>query len=315
MSVSIIITTFNGEKFLNSIISTIEPYYRENYEIIMIDDGSEREDNTLKLFSERFPKALCKKQSNSGVAAARNTGARMASKDYLQFIDIDDAISPSKLGKQLKKAKQENADVVYSDWRMVIYYDKNHIVENPIIISGEKTDYIESLLEKWWNPFHSYLIRKSSYLAIGGSNEKLVNAQDFDVMVRLAINNYKFSYDPGLHSFYYRYVNTRSLARGPRKKYWLDTIDVICKAIYLLKIENKLIYEYQRAAALRLFLVARNVYRIDKSWNKEIMRKIYTLDPNFKPLNQSIKFRLLYNTIGYNNTEMLLNTTLIKLLK
>ncbi|WP_178983477.1 glycosyltransferase family 2 protein [Winogradskyella helgolandensis] len=306
--VSIIIPTYNGEKYLDSISKTIEPYYKKGYEIIMVDDGSTISDNALLLFGERFPNAICKRQDNNGVASARDAGAKIASGEYLQFLDIDDSISSDKIELQYIRAKKENADLVYSDWRMVIYYDENDIQYNSVVHSGQQDDYISSLLEKWWNPPHSYIIKKAAYEKIGGGNQNLVNAQDFDVFIRLAINGCKFIYEPGLHSFYYRYVNRTSLARGPRNQYWKDTEIVVDNAIKLLQDKGNLKKEYKNAAALRLFLVARNVFKIDREWNDRIFKKVLSLNPDFVPKHESKKFKLLYSIVGYMNSEKILNS-------
>jgi len=305
-SVSIIIPNYNGEIYLESIIETIRPYYDEGYEIILVDDGSKKEDHTLKKFSSVFPNAICVHQKNGGVAKARDTGANLATKEFLQFLDIDDSISSDKLKIQYNAAIKNDADVIHSDWCMVIVDSKGNTNQEPKVISELFDDYVEALLERWWNPPHSYLIRRKAYLDIGGGDEKLVNAQDFDVFVRLAIRGYKFYYEPGLHSFYYRYENTTSLARGPRNQYWKDTEKVLDKVIKLLK-ENKLLTQhYKKAAAQRFFQVARNTYRIDKKWSNRVFYKIKTLDPEFYPKYESSKFKFLFKIFGYSMAEWII---------
>ena len=305
-SVSIIIPNYNGEIYLESIIETIRPYYDEGYEIILVDDGSKKEDQTLKKFNSVFPNAICVNQKNGGVAKARDTGANLATKEFLQFLDIDDSISSEKLKIQYKAAIKNDVDVVYSDWCMVIVDSSGNKKQEPKVISGSFDDYVEALLERWWNPPHSYLIRRKAYLDIGGGDDKLVNAQDFDVFVRLAIKQYKFYYEPGLYSFYFRYLDEISLARGSRERYWTDTERVLDKSISLLEKNNSLKSEYKKAAAQRFFQVARNTYRIDEKWSKRVFNKIKTLDPEFYPKHESSKFKILFKIFGYPMVERII---------
>jgi glycosyltransferase involved in cell wall biosynthesis len=303
--ISIIIPAYNGEKYLTSIINTISPYYKKGYEIILVDDGSDNDDKTLDTFKSTFPNTICIKQPNKGLAAARNTGVANASGKYLQFLDIDDTISDDKIDKQYNYAIENKIDVVYSDWRMVIVNEDGNTNFEDWNISGEQNDYITSLLEGWWNPIHSYLISKEAYLNVNGSNPDLVNAQDFDLLLRMAINGAKFKYLPGKFSNYYRHMNRKSLARGSRKQYWKDTEFVIENALKILETKNNLKSQYKKAAAQRLFHVARNVYKFDKNLNKMIYNKIKSLDPDFHPGKESTKFKILYSLLGYYNTERL----------
>ena len=200
-----------------------------------------------------------------------------------------------------------NADIVFSDWRMVVVNE--HGVEQPEewVISGKQADYTEALMRGWWNPIHSYLISKEAYLNVGGSDPELVNAQDFDVLLRMAIEGAKFDYLSGNYSNYFRFLNHTSLARGSRIQYWRDTEMVVLNALKILDSKNNLTQEYKKAAAQRLFHVARNVYKIDAEWNRSLYSKIKDLDPSFYPQNESIQFKILYHLFGYYNAEKIIS--------
>src|SRR5690606_11869538 len=88
-----------------------------------------------------------------------------------------------------------------------------------------------------------------------------------------------------------------------RRQYWKDTEIVIDNILRSLSDKNKLTECYRKAAAQRLFLVARNVYDIDKVWNKNIIRKVYSLDVNFEPINVSKKFTILFKLFNYKIAE------------
>lgn len=300
ISISIVIPCFNSIKTLPKLTNCLNQITQENIEVIFVDDGSS--DGSADYIEKTFTGAHIIKQSNRGLAHARNTGAKHAKGKYLQFIDSDDTIDPHKLTYQYKHAEQTGSDVVYSDWRMVIVKEGIEYPET-WVVEESKTNYAVELMHSWWVPFHSYLIRKDAYFNVGGSNEELINAQDFDLVLRMAMKKMTFSYLPGKFSVYYRYININSLARGNKKRYWNDYLKAINEAhINIEQIDDKT--EFKRAIASRLFYIARNVYKYDKKQNKEIMEKIYEINPNFKP-DGSFTFNIFFRLFGYNTAEYL----------
>ena len=123
--VSIIVNTYNGQRYVTKIIKTLKCYELPEIEFILVDDGSKKTDTTVEQFRAAFPNAVIIQEENEGLAEARNKGAAVAKGEYLQFIDIDDSITCDKILSQYKFAKKENVDVVYSDWRMMIVDDDN----------------------------------------------------------------------------------------------------------------------------------------------------------------------------------------------
>lgn len=98
--VSVIIPCHNAAKYLDQCLESIISQTYRNLEIICIDDGSSdatptilahsaRKDNRIKIVS----------QSNHGIAAARNAGLKIATGDYIAFVDADDWLEPNTLEK------------------------------------------------------------------------------------------------------------------------------------------------------------------------------------------------------------------------
>ena len=89
IKLSIIIPTYNVEKYISKTLDSILKQEYNNYEIIIIDDGST--DNTLniiKTYKDKRIKLLS--ENNEGVSSARNKGIKEAKGDYLIFVDGDD---------------------------------------------------------------------------------------------------------------------------------------------------------------------------------------------------------------------------------
>ena len=90
LNLSIIIPVYNGEKTICECLDSVLKCPYMGYEIIVIDDGSV--DGTDKILERNYTDEIkLIKQKNAGVSAARNKGLLCAQKDYLVFLDSDDA--------------------------------------------------------------------------------------------------------------------------------------------------------------------------------------------------------------------------------
>lgn len=90
--ISIIIPIFNNEKFLNEVlISIIDTNDEANYEIILVDDGSnDRSPKICDSYARKYANIHTFHKKNKGVSAARNFGIKKATGKWLWFIDGDD---------------------------------------------------------------------------------------------------------------------------------------------------------------------------------------------------------------------------------
>jgi len=98
-SVSVIITTYNRREYVLRAIDSVLAQSHPADEIFLVDDGSI--DGTTEEVRRRFPGIQYFWQKNKGVSAARNLGIRNASREWIGFLDCDDAWRVDKLEKQL----------------------------------------------------------------------------------------------------------------------------------------------------------------------------------------------------------------------
>lgn len=88
---SIIIPVYNVEPFLNECVSSVTAQSYDNYEIILVDDGSTDASGVLcDEWSVRSEKITAIHQKNAGLSEARNAGVQLATGDYVLFLDSDD---------------------------------------------------------------------------------------------------------------------------------------------------------------------------------------------------------------------------------
>ena len=112
---SIIVPVYNVENYLEECLDSILIQTFDDYEVIIINDGST--DNSLHLcyqYEKKSEKIKVYTQENQGLAAARNAGVKKSSGQYLIFVDSDDYFSNN---LSLKKI----ADSIKSDTELVIY--------------------------------------------------------------------------------------------------------------------------------------------------------------------------------------------------
>jgi glycosyltransferase involved in cell wall biosynthesis len=113
--ISIIVPTFNAEKYLMDTIQSVVAQTFTDWELLIIDDGSN--DCTASLVGGFSSDKRIRYyfQPNAGVAAARNHGLRIANGDYLSFLDADDYWFPTNLEKKVAVLADAEIDWVFSD--------------------------------------------------------------------------------------------------------------------------------------------------------------------------------------------------------
>ena len=119
--VSIITPMYNSEFFISETINSIINQTYQNWELLLIDDGSR--DKTIQIVKEfiaKYPNIkLLENQINQGAAVSRNRGIEAAKGDYIAFLDADDLWKPEKLKKQLAFMEVESCDVCFSSYDLI----------------------------------------------------------------------------------------------------------------------------------------------------------------------------------------------------
>ncbi len=127
--ISIIVPVYNVEKYLNKCLNSLVNQTIDNYEIIVINDGSP--DNSQKIiddYAQNYPniiKAFTK--VNGGLSSARNYGLEKAVGEYVAFVDSDDYVDHEMFEEMYDKAFLENFDVVACNMNY-IYKTKEVVV-------------------------------------------------------------------------------------------------------------------------------------------------------------------------------------------
>ena len=201
--ISVIIPVYNGAKTIKETIESVLVQTWQDFEIIVIDDGST--DSTLEVIKS-IPDSRIKLFSyeNTGPSASRNRGISHAAGEFIAFLDADDLWKPDKLEAQLKALQDIPEAVVAYSWT-------NHIDESgqflrngsQIVVNGNA--YERLLLVNFFEHGSNPLIRKQALLEVGGFDESLRQGEDWEMWLRLAAR-YDFVAVP-LPQIFYRVYN------------------------------------------------------------------------------------------------------------
>ena len=171
--ISVLLSTYNNEKTIKLSIGSILDQTYKNFELLIIDDGSE--DNTLQIcksFSDSRIK-LFKNDSNIGLTKSLNKVSQYATGKYLARQDGDDISLNNRLQKQIAVFnKFDNLDIVTS----------RAYVKNSNRIIPKYRNYISyKILINYLNPFihGTLMIKNDSFIKLNRYNENFIYAQDY----------------------------------------------------------------------------------------------------------------------------------------
>ena len=165
--VSIIVPTYNVERYVEECMDSLINQTYKNKEIIVLDDAST--DATvylLKQYKEQIQ--LIENEENKGQGARRNEGIKRAKGKYIYFVDSDDWIESDAIEKLVKLAEAENVDLVRFNGAAFYEggsapkeegnYDFSHVLKDKAVYTGEE------LLEKNRKSYSAspclYLVKK-----------------------------------------------------------------------------------------------------------------------------------------------------------
>ena len=189
--ISVVIPAYNAEQFLDETLESVLSQTYENWECIIVNDGST--DNT-----ESIAKKWCEKDArfcyfykeNSGVSDTRNLGIKEARGEYIAFLDADDLYMPNFLEVCLENLVEKDVDLVAP--KMLEFWD----VRNGVIEDEDKKDYLYSGKEGIALFLHSnrltmaLLCKKSVMDEVGGFTWHK-KAEDLHCWLKMLFAGYK----------------------------------------------------------------------------------------------------------------------------
>jgi len=178
--VSVVMSVYNGEKYLKRAIDSILNQTFENFEFIIINDGSV--DKSLEIIkSYKDSRTVLIDQENKGLTKSLNIGIKKSKGKYIARQDVDDVSLPDRLKKQVDFLEKRE-DVVLLGCRAYEIVGKKKILSRFF-----KEEDLKDVVKKF-NPFihSSVMFRKDKFLEIGLYDESFKTSQDYDAWIRLS---------------------------------------------------------------------------------------------------------------------------------
>jgi len=193
--VSVVIPCYNQGSFLDEAVDSVLNQTFQDFEIIVVNDGSTDKTTTKLLATYQKPKTRIIHTENRGVAAARNLGIKESRGDYILPLDADDKIEPEFL--------QKCVDILENHPDISIVYCLGALfgAEKRMICASEfsaRKMLLSNLV------FASALFRREDWQAVGGYNSNMTRGcEDWDFWLSLVEKGRRFHRIPEI-LFHYR---------------------------------------------------------------------------------------------------------------
>lgn len=251
--VSIVIPTYNRAHILPRAIQSILNQTYQDFEIIIVDDGSiDHTHDVVRLFSDKRIN-YAKQLSNKGEAAARNIGIALAQGKYIAFQDSDDESLPERIEDEVRILNgygNNNVGIVYSN---MVRIDKNGngaVFKSPHVQPND-----EMLFSRGLNYFFknigigSSMIRAECFAKAGLFDTSLKYFVDMEFFIRASKYYAFYHIDKSLLNYYEEansldiYIKTIDARKAILLKY-IDDIkqDKLCYSSHLFYIGNDMCY-------------------------------------------------------------------------
>lgn len=263
--VSVIIPTYNRA---DSVCETLDSVFRQTYrpiEVVVVNDGST--DNTKEVIEQWHKDRVRDEQfrlryfyqCNQGAPAARNLGLIESHGEFIQFLDSDDLLMPSKISAQSNMFSDRKSKklAVYGNWRFF-----SRCEDEIRIYKGGKPLNEAYPLKEWLGankfvPLHSFLWHHEDIRNLGPWDESLAADQDGEYSMRFLLRGGKIVFCLSAW-VYYSFNNAPGLSVGAsvNRQAFESRYEVISRVENELTIKG-LLDEYREALSMRYARLAK----------------------------------------------------------
>ena len=215
MKVSVIVPAYNAQKTIGQCIEALlsQKYQRENYEVIVIDDGST--DGTAEIVKTYPVKYLY--QRNQGPATARNVGVKEAQGEIILFTDSDCVPSDNWIAEMVKPFEDKEVVAVKGAYKtrqksLTARFAQLEFEERfEMLKKAESIDMVDT---------YSAGYRKDIFLLMGGFDPyfPVANNEDTELSYRMSKLGYKMVFNAD--AIVYHLNHPSSIRRYARLKFW-----------------------------------------------------------------------------------------------
>lgn len=264
VKVSVVIPCYNYGKYIDRAVDSVLKQTYQNFEIIIVNDGSTDEKTNEKLANYTKPKTTVIQISHQGPSVARNTGIEAAKGKYILPLDADDEIDPTYIEKAVKILDQdEKISIVYCNWKVITTF----LGLKRIKFNRTNYKFPECLLFRTSNIFTvTSFFRKSDWEKVGGFNPNMIRGlEDYNFWLSIIeLGGEVYHLDEFLFNYYRdpkardgsmtieEQKNSYAKTFENHKEIYLNNIEIILKHSAELTLKN---IKYQMQNKRLIFLL------------------------------------------------------------
>jgi glycosyltransferase involved in cell wall biosynthesis len=203
-AVSVVIPAYNAQAFLARAIRSVEQQTFEDFEIVVVDDGST--DGTADVAGS-FSSVRLVRRPHLGAAATRNRGLEEARGDLVAFLDADDEWLPEKLARQLEFMESMRSSFSYTDSYIVRDGRRRRYSD---LARPRRGEILAPLLDEWLDQafitINTVVAARVLLRSVGGFEGGIPTAsnEDYGLWLKLALRGTRFDYLDEPLALYYR---------------------------------------------------------------------------------------------------------------
>ncbi len=273
---SILMPLYNTENFLSDAINSVLHQTYNNWELLIVDDGSS--DSSLLIASNFARKdsrihIICKPHEGSA-AIARNLALKYANGNYVVLLDSDDWVSNDFLEKYNTQINKENLDIILPH---TIRKKNNKILNEWIAYKNNYNSIIDGelafKLSLKWEICGCGCFLKSLFEKYSLSNSRNLNSDEL-LTRKLFYNANKIGFSEGI--YYYRVTENSTTNKKNNYRYYelLDTSMELYNYVINKKMKSDIVNEVLSDFPSFLIFMARKFQLEKKYYSREIREKI-----------------------------------------
>jgi glycosyltransferase involved in cell wall biosynthesis len=196
--ITVLMSCFNAKRWLSESIESILCQTYEDFEFLILDDGStDATWNIIQFYCRKDARIVAISKHHSGLAHSLNLGIAQARGVWIARLDSDDLCDPSRLAEQIKFVSS-NPGVVLLGTGCVEIDEDGRRVKDHTYPSDHKGLIYHLEHEKAFFPHSSSFFRRDLVLRLGGYNARISRAEDADLWFRLFENGEVSCLEPPL---------------------------------------------------------------------------------------------------------------------
>jgi len=214
--VSVLVPAYNASRWIRYSIDSVLRQSWPRIELIIVDDGSK--DNTAAIAKAfESPSVKVVRQENAGASAARNRAYSLAQGEYVQWLDADDVLAPSKIATQMAEveAERDNCALFSSAWAYFRYRtSKASFRPTPLWQDATPVEWLQRKFQhNLFMPPNTWLVSRTLTEAAGPWNTDLSLDDDGEYFARVVARSTRIRFLRKAEA-YYRVLGAETLSKS-----------------------------------------------------------------------------------------------------